>query len=128
MAVDEKADKKITGLLAEYNTLRAEVIAAQGSITQAGQIFFAAATAIVAFAYTSSDRPWLVGAIAIVALAFLIVAWTWRWNGRNTQILTRRLREIEAEVNRLAGDEILTWETHHGWGGMFSKSNPGFRG
>jgi hypothetical protein len=51
------------------------------------------------------------------------------WNERNTQSFTRRIRELERGINsRADGQVLMRWETVHGWGGMFRKTNPWFEG
>jgi hypothetical protein len=122
------AYQKVSILLAEYNTLRAEVLAARGNVAQAAGIFSTTFMANIAFAFSSANPgrwqvPCAIGAAIVVY--FCVLA---GWNEKNTQSFTHRLREIEAEINDLAEDRLLTWETDHGWGGMFWKTNPHFKG
>ena len=122
------AQHKASILLAEYNTLRAEVLAARGNAAQAAGIFSATLMTDIAFANSSASTgpwwiPWVIG-VAIVFYFCVLVG----WNEKNTQTFTHRLREIEPEINTLAGDRLLVWETDYGWGGMFRKTNPIFIG
>jgi hypothetical protein len=122
------AHQKVPILLAEYNTLRAEVLAARGNAGQAAGIFSATFMANIAFANSSANTgpwwvPWAIGAAIAVYFCVLI-----GWNEKNTRGFTHRLREIEPEINDLAGDRLLVWETDYGWGGMFWKTNPHFKG
>jgi hypothetical protein len=64
--------------------------------------------------------------IGLIALGYLL--WMIWWNEKNTRNFTRRIREIEKEICSLMGRPVLIWETVHGWGGMFTKTNPNFQG
>lgn len=117
---------KIWILLAEYNTLRAEVLAARSNVGQAAGIFFAAIMVNFTLAFSvakgNPEIPIIIATSLFLYLGFLIA-----WNAKNTRSFTKRLREIEAQINDLAGDRLLLWETVHGWGGMWGKPNPNFR-
>lgn len=125
--------QKISVLLAEYNTLRAEVLAARGNVAQAGGIFAATLMADFAFAGAlifNNVFWWWLGLPFFIML--VMVGYFWglvHWNEANTRNFTRRLREIEKQIYQITGDPpILLWETVHGWGGMFRQTNPNFKG
>jgi len=122
------ADKKVPVLLAEYNTLRAEVLAARSNVAQAAGIFAATLMADIAFANSAANTgPWCVpwAICAVIVLYFCVLV---GWNEKNTQSFTHRLRELEPEINALTNDRLLVWETYYGWGGMFRKTNPHYKG
>jgi hypothetical protein len=118
---------KIIILLAEYNTLRQEVMAARTNIGQGVGIFFAAIMADIAFGFSYGKNVPEV-TIIIAILAFFYIGGLVFWNEKGTTSFTRRIREIENEINNLAGERILVWETIHGSGNMTYESNPNFRG
>jgi hypothetical protein len=117
---------KIWVLLAEYNTLRAEVLAARNNVGQGAGIFSAAIMANFAFGFSAASKnsaiPIIIGILAVAYFACLFA-----WNENNTISVTKRIRELEAQINGLAGERLLLWETVHGWGGMYRKTNPNFR-
>ena len=118
---------KISVLLAEYNTLRAEVLAARSNVGQGAGIFSAAIMANFAFGFSVGkdylEMPIIIGMLAVLYFGFLFA-----WNEKNTISFTRMLRELEAEINGLAGERLLLWETVHGSGGMWRQTNPRFQG
>jgi hypothetical protein len=120
--------QKLSILLAEYNTLRAEVMAARANVGQAGGVMAAAIMAIFAFKYSTSMKgpsllPWVLLATAITYFAILL-----GWNEMNTRGFTSRLRELEEEINKRSDERLMLWETDHGWGGMIWKTNPKYKG
>lgn len=117
---------KIWILLAEYNTLRAEVLAARNNMGQGASILAAALMAIIAFGY-SAGKDYVALTIILGMFAIGYFAALFAWNEKNTISFTRRLRVLEGQINRLAGGRLLVWETVHGWGGMWWKTNPHFR-
>jgi hypothetical protein len=124
--------EKIAVLLAEYNTLRQEVIAARTNLGQGFHVFSVVVMADIVF-LNSSSRWDVAIIIFILALAYLGVLCA--WNDKNTASFTRRLRELELEINSVAGEPLMLWETIHGWGKIFGwgkskifqNPNPNFR-
>ncbi len=116
--------QKITVLLAEYNTLRAEVLAARGNVAQAASLTVPVVMALIGFSFSTSlsIRKWVVWAVAVVAAAYLGVIFV--WNEVYTRRFTAQLRMLEHKINELAGEQLLTWETQHGWGGFSLPANP----
>jgi hypothetical protein len=101
------------------------VIAARTNLGKGFGIFSAAMMANVGFGFSSS--PSVVVPIYI-GLGLILYIWAlWVWNEKNTASFTRRLRELEREINSVAGEPLMLWETIHGWGKMFLKTNPNFR-
>jgi len=108
---------QVSALLAEYNTLRAEVLAARNAVVQGIGIGTPVCAALVPVGYYS-----VVGVVVIVIVLIGI------WNDQNTRAFTARLRTLENRINKLAGNDLLSWETEHGWGSIFPPhSNPSFR-
>jgi hypothetical protein len=108
---------ELTVLLAEYNTMRTEVIAAR---TYVGQTLAIGAVAVsgLGAGLLSRDAPFkgvLLGALLGVIIVVGLVCWL---NHRGTSSFTRRIRTLEAEINRIVGKRLLVWETDHGWGGF----------
>ena len=71
--------QKVSILIAEYNTLRAEVMAARSNVAQAIGIVFALMMGVVGFSYSTSFSgprwaPWF---IAAIALAYLVGTFGW---------------------------------------------------
>ena len=100
---------KIQILLQEYSTLRSELIFNQN------KQFQLVALAGVVISLTLS-RPidrlfWIaisVGVAALFSLGLMVI--------RNTRRLVRRVIELETEINRRAGEELLVWESR--WGAV----------
>jgi hypothetical protein len=137
MGMDETSSdgllkEKISILLAEYNTLRAEVLAARGNVAQAVGIFAASILADCAFGgtiiITQGVTWWVVLPIFIGVSIVIYFVGLACWNDKNTQSFTRRLRQIEKQIYELTGEPLLIWETVYGWGGMFKKTNPNYEG
>ena len=116
--------EKIAVLLAEYNTLRQEVIAAKTNLGQGFHVFSVIVMADIAFLNRSGR--WDV-AIIIFMLASLYLGALYIWNDKNTASFSRRLRELEREINSVAGEPLMLWETIHGWGKIFRNPNPNFQ-
>lgn len=123
------AAQTVALLLAEYNTLRAEVMAARGNVAQAAGIAAATTMAIFAFKYSNSINgpSWLPWALLVATWVVYFIPLV-TWNELNTRGFTTRLREIEAELNRRARQRLMLWETDWGWGGMFWPVNPHHKG
>jgi hypothetical protein len=98
--------EQIQILMAEYNTLRTEILQA-GSTT--------VAIGVIVAAYS----PFF-GATLLLVLP-LIIFLAWRVVDFDTKRNAIRLRELEAVINRLAGSRLLAWETDHG--GVWPEAN-----
>jgi hypothetical protein len=112
-------NQKISALLAEYNTLRAEVIAARGYVMQAIGITVPVVMGLIGLTFSTSlvTQRWIIWAIAGSAVVYLCI--TFLWNEWNTRKFTKQIRILERRINDLAGgEELLTWESKHGWGSI----------
>lgn len=115
---DEKV--KIQVLLTEYNSLRAEAVARSGHLFQ----LVAAAGAASAFImgafiawlsqYNLMARPifWLsLGLIIFAGLAVVLAARTLgMMSFRDLEKAVARVAEIELDVNKRVGEDLLIWE------------------
>src|SRR5438105_3339506 len=110
-----EAKDRISILLAEYNTLRAEVLTARTNVVQAISVGTPFVLALGGVYFTVHGHKFVSG---IAMLAILIVVTSVAvWNDLNTRSFTKRIRAIEKAVNALAeGDRLLIWETDYGWG------------
>ena len=119
---DEQA-RKIPVLLAEYNTLRSEVMTARTNVTQTITITATIVVAALGFTF-KTGVTWhaVILFAAVTSLALLYLYFAFRWNERNTRAFTSRIREIESDVNRRVGERLLLWETDYGWGSIFPRN------
>ena len=115
--------QKISVLLAEYNTLRAEVLAARSNVAQAISLTVPVLMGLIGLSYSTnfaipSRVLWTVTGVAII---YLVI--NFAWNDWNTRKFTARLRSIERHINALALEPLLTWETTQGWGAIATRTN-----
>jgi hypothetical protein len=120
--------ERLTILLAEYNTLRAEVLAARAAVAQAIGIGAPLALGLMGLAFSAPDEwpkcPFFVFAALIIVSAVAIAY----WNNGNTRAFTARIRALEEDINRRAEERLLLWETDHGWGSIFWRTNKHHKG
>ncbi len=95
-------EQKVTILLKEYEALRAEALARMNA--RFG--FLGLAVGMMSLAYS---RDSLTSLDILVVLAFLVAVWF--YIGQLLHRLRKGLERVEAEINRLAGEELLVWET-----------------
>jgi hypothetical protein len=95
---------KIQILLQEYNTLRSELI---GSGTKLFQMIAIAGALFTWIISRPLDlRFWiavLIATMGLFSLGFIVF--------RDTRKLSRRVADLESEINRRAGEELLVWES-----------------
>jgi uncharacterized membrane protein YciS (DUF1049 family) len=102
--------EKIGILMQEYGTLRSEVMLSLGAMNQFVIITFNAI--IAAATVISATRTLLQGAITFAVLFALMIAIFWI-QVANVARLSRRLRELEGEVNDRVGEPLLKWERNY---------------
>lgn len=112
----ESEKLQIQILLKEYDTLRQEIV---GRINNRFSLVgFGSGLAV----FLASQKPTHWGWLLIVSwLVALLLLW---W--RTAKLLRRcsvRIADLERQINRLAGAELLAWESHHG-GGWLKKIRP----
>ena len=100
---------KIDIMLNEYNSLRTEILS-RGNITV--QVSTASA-AFLTWLLTRELNVWAYFVIPVFIFSILILYW-WTWH--DCLFTSRRLIEIEHEINKRAGEELLAWESE--WGGI----------
>jgi hypothetical protein len=108
----EKRDR-ILILLAEYNTLRIECQHRLTLFIQSTGIALTVVIGLVGVAITNAQLPALyyLGGGALFFYAVLVVL-----IDINVAQLAKRVRELEGEINKIAGERLLKWETEYGWG------------
>lgn len=100
-------EQKIQILMAEYQTLRAEVLQRNTVLNQTLAAFGTLAVPIIAVVLSRS----LIVGFALLLGAPCTVFTTWLIVDRQTRVLAQRLREIEQEINTKAGETLLRWES-----------------
>ena len=108
--------EKIQILLKEYETLRTEMIQRFNHRFQ----FLTIIGAVGAFIFFKADKISYLGVLA-VAIAFISVLLVWVWIGNVIARCSKRVSEIEKQVNSLAEEELLRWETQQIQGGLFHR-------
>jgi hypothetical protein len=101
--------ERIQILLAEYNSLRSEILARTTSVYQVAAI--SALAAIWLLQQQIGKRLLVGGTLAVIGLS--ICAWVL---ARDSMRAALRVQELEKEINRRAGEHLLVWDNE--WGGM----------
>jgi hypothetical protein len=98
---------KIQILLQEYNTLRSELVS--GSNRSFQLLSVGSALFVLIVSRPLDRRFWTAIVASIIALSYgrFITL-------RDIRRLAKRVRELEHEINRRAGEELLVWESR--WG------------
>lgn len=98
---------KIQILLQEYNTLRSELVANTGRALQMATLVGIALT--LTLSRPVDKRFWIVaiiGVVGLVGLGSVVI--------RDVRRLGHRVIELEKDINRRAGEELLVWENRRG--------------
>jgi hypothetical protein len=106
---------KVHILLQEYNSLRTEVIHRANNLYQllaiGGAVFLWALTRLLEPSVRIIDaRFWWSLAVPVAVVSLLLC-----YLNRDILKAAARLRELESDINRRAGETLLEWETR--WGG-----------
>ena len=110
---------RITVLLAEYSTLRAEIIQRIGGYVQlgiaAGLILLAIVNLTVAIIEAEKAPAWYLVSPVLLLLTFFGGGWaSFRAIKRANDRLSRHLIKLEDRINDIAkGKKLLTWEKCH---------------
>lgn len=112
-----KPEEKVKILLTEYTSLKSEIIARVGHGYQVSG-FAVAALSLLAF----QGINWRT--IAVFVLIVLLLAGTGALSVRDVWRAAARVREIERDVNKRAGENLLAWETFWGDALKFLKKPP----
>jgi len=92
-------------LFKEYDTLRGEIV----SRTNNGYQLIALGAGALAWLASRPVNGMLFVSIGIILLGMLVFVALW-W--RDTYMCSCRVKELEGEINALAGQTLLKWETH----------------
>jgi hypothetical protein len=98
--------QKITILLAEYSSLRAEINSRNALVFQIGAVSAVSITWLLQQADISSKKFWV--GVIILLTGTAIFGWV---NIRDIWKASGRLRELEHDINSRAGEHLLIWET-----------------
>jgi len=96
-------------LFKEYDTLRAEVISSIAHSYQLLGLGIAVTAALLSWVASSRATK---SSLWITLSVFLLLFLLWRKLRRGRAGLAKRLRELESEINAIAGAELLEWQTH----------------
>lgn len=109
------SDFKVPALMAEYATLRSEIIARSGHGYPLVGLCFAA----IAILFTSKELAawtvwWVVAAAGYVAFVVVASAILMRKSWCDIKRCAARVREIELTINCLAHEDVMIWENLSG--------------
>ena len=112
---------KINILLKEYDTLRAEMLQRiNARFAIVGLLGALLVLLISKWGWQPAGWPldvrWLVGVLGASILAGIF----WRF-GTLIRKLAAQVSQVEQRVNKLAQEDLLTWETSFGWGRFANK-------
>ncbi len=110
---------KIAILLEEYKAIRAEIL--QRTV-MLNRIYAVAGTIGAGLIGAMIQTGLIVAGVATLTVLIAIVAFGIWLNDHTIRVLALRVRIIESEVNRLAKDKLLAWETDHGLQALKSPS------
>ena len=111
--------ERINILLAEYNTLRAELLQKYTAILQSVSIIAPILVGLVAsLVLDPSRRPIY---LLILSLLFIYAWAVWFFADRMINRIAARIRAIEGDVNGRAQERLLEWESRYGFGGLFNR-------
>jgi len=117
--------EKIEILLHEYDTLREELISKSTAyfnmMIQVCVVFagFVGGAAVLSQINVINSGHLIVIVAVSVALLFASLAGAIAAHMYDIRRLSRRVREIELDINSRAGERLLVWESKYGWGDMF---------
>jgi hypothetical protein len=112
-------DQRIQILLHEYNSLRAEVLSRYVAQFQSGGV---TAIVLLGFLTLMANRGIHWSSVVLIVSDILLFLGVLAWIDVDITKAARRLRELEKEINDLAGGTpLLKWETEHGIGGLIGR-------
>lgn len=111
--------EKITILLAEYTTLRNELLQKYTAILQSVGIVAPIIAGLIAFIWLDPSRRDLY--LVILGLLVVYGLALWFFADRIINRITARIRTIEQDVNTRAEEQLMKWESLHGFGGLFNR-------
>jgi hypothetical protein len=102
-----KAKDKVQILLAEYSGLRNEIMVRTNNVFQL--VAAAVLISLWIIARPVDVRFWI-GLVLLVGICGIF----WWFLHRDINKAAARLRQLEEQINRLAGEELMQWESRHG--------------
>ena len=102
--------EEIQILLAEYNTLRTELLQRNTTAFQALGVAGTAFIAVIVFTFTQSIWGGLILLVILPTLIWIVLR-MFDFDTRNAAV---RIAELEAAINDKAGSKLLAWETDYG--------------
>jgi len=101
---------KVLTLLAEYSSLRSEILQRNSVFNQYCVISVPASVAAVSFAYTAYPPAGIILFLVICTLLYVV----FRIIEFDTLAAAARVRTLEAKLNEMAAERLITWETECG--------------
>jgi len=101
---------KVLTLLAEYSSLRSEIMQRNSVFNQYCVISVPASVAAVSFAYTAYPPAGISLFLVICGLLYVV----FRIIEFDTLAAAARVRVLEKKLNEMAGERLVTWETDCG--------------
>jgi hypothetical protein len=110
MSDDIGKKEQIQILLAEYGTLRAELI--QRTWWQMQMITVSGTITMLIFGFIIAGH--IVAGAALLVIGAISLTFALTAIDRDSRILVGHVINLERRINDLGGGEFLTWETQHG--------------
>jgi len=101
---------KVLTLLAEYSSLRSEIMQRNSVFNQYCVISVPASVAAVSVAYTAFPPAGIILFLVICTLLYVV----FRIIEFDTLAAAARVRALEKQLNDMAGERLVTWETESG--------------
>jgi hypothetical protein len=100
----------------KYNT-------AASTIVQMGVVLASlwAALAVLEQVGLVSPRAMVISSLAASAIFVCAAVIMLRSLGYDTRRISAQLRDIERDINRRVGEDLLVWESRYGWRGAFRR-------
>ncbi|MBZ0138923.1 MAG: hypothetical protein K8H87_04005 [Pseudorhodoplanes sp.] len=103
--------EKIKIVLEEYKTLREEIYRRHAAFVQVCTV---AGTTFVAIVGVAIVNKTLVGGAFMTLALLVLVTFAFLMHDHDTRLLAEQLAQIEKDINKRAGEDLLTWETTRG--------------
>jgi hypothetical protein len=107
--------EKVQILLAEYSTLRTEILQRNSVLNQILTVGGASLLAIISFLFARQELIALFMGLALLFIVLPCLAiYAIGTVDFDTLAAAQRLREIESAINKMADERLLIWETDNG--------------